>query len=183
LHRFDEHSLDVFAVLFSHDGRRLYTGSRDQSILVWDVATRSLVQRLADHGHFVTSLALNTRGSRLAAGSWYGEIFLFDVESLDSIASFRAHESAIRSVAFSPDDRWIASASYDATVRLFDSAARAEAENRSELAEHAYRAAHERLKAEQTAEGAQITDLPDTDPWLRKALLSTLLPPKPSERH
>lgn len=178
------HESDVFAVLFSGDGSRLYSGSRDQSVRVWDVKTGTLVKLLTGHGQAVTCLALNPDETRLAAGSWYGEIVLFDVETLDQIASFRAHDAAIRGIAFCPDGRMLASASYDATVRIFDSASRERRESARVLAREAHDEAF--IDVQAALQGFQgppeaAMELLDRagldtpgDPWVRKALLSTL---------
>ncbi len=179
-----DHESDVFAVLFSKDGRRLFSGSRDQSVRVWDPATGAHLRALTGHGQYVTSLALNHDQTRLAVGSWFGEIVLFDVHSLDLVASFRAHESAIRGVAFSPDGRWLASASYDGTIRLHDSATResAEAARQSAAAAQAQAAAglapilsDPASTPSQILTNARAARLdPARDPWIRKAILSSL---------
>jgi WD40 repeat protein len=180
----------VFAVVFNKQGTELFTGSRDQTIRIWNVADGTQLDTLAGHGQFVTCLALNPDGTRLAAGSWFGEIVLFDVASRDQIASFRAHDAAIRGIDFSPDGRWLASASYDSTVRLLDSASRAEADAARTQAQAALSDATERVWAVLGHDAANhervqhrlAADriLVDADPWTLKAALRAAFPPSQS---
>ena len=120
--------LDVFAVVFSHDGRLLYTGSRDKTVCVWDTATGACVDVFDGHGQFVTSLALSPDGRRLAGGSWYMQTVLWDLETGDAVATLRGHDDAICCVAFDASGRRIVSCSHDGTVRVWDSAPVAERE-------------------------------------------------------
>lgn len=173
LHTCAGHSSDVFAVLFSPDGGRLYSGSRDQSVRVWDVASGRWLATLEGHGQYVTSLAMSPDQTRLAAGSWFGQIVLFDVATGDQIASIRAHDSAIRGVAFSPDGRWLGSASYDGTVRLHDSATR-EGADAARLESALADGAVDPTSLVQRLEGAG--EDPSGRAWVRKEVLRRIAP-------
>ena len=59
----------VFSVAWSPDGKRLATGSEDQTATMWDAATGKEVLTLRGHSHFVRSVAWSPDGQRLATGS------------------------------------------------------------------------------------------------------------------
>jgi WD40 repeat protein len=140
-----EHSDVVQSVVFSPDGRTLASGSRDGTILLWDVSAaldRGLATgqplgvakgRLAGHLDWVQSVAFSPDGQVLASGSKDRTIMLWDVSAALSTGvatgqplgpPLTEHVAGVRSVAFSPDGRLLASASSDNTVILWDAKTR-----------------------------------------------------------
>jgi WD40 repeat protein len=106
------HISDVTSVAFSPDGRLLASGSDDNTIKLWDVATGSLVRTLTGHTWRVTSVAFSPDGRLLASGSADGTIRLWDVASGSLVRSLTGHTGSVfLSVAFSPDGRLLASGS------------------------------------------------------------------------
>ena len=63
------HTGFVWSVCLSGDGSRLFSGSVDKTIKVWDVSTGACVQTLEGHTHWVSSVCLSGDGSRLFSGS------------------------------------------------------------------------------------------------------------------
>ena len=63
------HTNTVVSVCVSADGSRLFSGSYDNTIKVWDVATGACVQTLDGHTGWVRSLCVSADGSRLFSGS------------------------------------------------------------------------------------------------------------------
>src|SRR5262249_5345151 len=68
LRRFSGHSAAVRALVFSTDGKWLFSGSDDKTIRVWDVQHGREVQRLARHAGAVASLAVSPDGTGLLSG-------------------------------------------------------------------------------------------------------------------
>ena len=55
--------------MLTPDGRRVVSGSHDQTMKVWDAATGQEVLTLRGHNHLVTSEAVSADGKRLVSGS------------------------------------------------------------------------------------------------------------------
>ena len=65
----DGHGGWVYSVCFSPDGRRLASGSWDNTMRLWDVETGACVKTLEGHGQFVLSVCFSPDGKQLASGS------------------------------------------------------------------------------------------------------------------
>ena len=63
------HASEVFAAVFSKDGRRVVTGSNDHTIRFWDPLTEATVLSLEGHASYVYGLAFSPDGETLASAS------------------------------------------------------------------------------------------------------------------
>ena len=95
------HSDEVWHVQFSHDGTRLASASKDNSVIIWDV-----------------SQLLNCDGSGVV---WVGDKISVDGISLTPprLHTLIGHTNHLSFVAWSPDDSMLLSCSNDKTVRLW----------------------------------------------------------------
>jgi len=116
------HSESVMSVVFSPDGTTLASGSRDDTVRLWDVKTRRPIgEPLAGHGGSVASVAFSPDGTTLASGSSDHTVRLWDVHTRRPTGERLAgHTGNVESVAFSPDGTTLASAGLDKTIRLWD---------------------------------------------------------------
>jgi WD40 repeat protein/tRNA A-37 threonylcarbamoyl transferase component Bud32 len=111
----------VDCLVFSRDGRLLVAGYVDNnSVTVWDVATRQERHTLLVHTAPVKSVAFHRDGRILASAGDDRTIRLWDVTTGKELHALRGHTADVRSVAFSPDGKSLASGSEDKTVRLWD---------------------------------------------------------------
>lgn len=116
------HSNEVRTVGFSPDGKLLASGSADNTIKIWDVATGTELRTLLGHQKEVLSLSFSPDGKILASGSIDRTIRLWEIVSGHEVRMTTLPESTgfVSSVAFSPDGKTLASGSYDARVSLWD---------------------------------------------------------------
>jgi WD40 repeat protein/type II secretory pathway predicted ATPase ExeA len=123
------HSSWVTAVAFSADGRRLASGSWDQTVKFWDVATGQGLSTIDSEIKGVEALAFSHDGHLLAAESSTNTVALWDAATGRAIRTlpggeplglFLNAENWVYSIAFSPDSRWLASGVDNKTVRLWE---------------------------------------------------------------
>ncbi|MBO0800427.1 MAG: serine/threonine protein kinase, partial [Blastocatellia bacterium] len=124
-HRFSSdirHKKIVYAVAFSPDGKRLVTGSSDNTVKLWDAATGEKTLILKGHTDAVWSMAFSSDGKRLASGTRDGIIKLWDAATGQTLITLTGLLRPVISLAFSPDGKRLAAGSDDRTVKLWDTA-------------------------------------------------------------
>ena len=116
------HADVIFSVAFSPDGRWLASGSEDNTIKIWDVASGRELRTLSGHTGWVQSVAFSPDGRQLVSGSSDTTVKLWDVATGAELRTLRGHTKTVYSVAFSPNGRWVASGGEDNPVKLWDAA-------------------------------------------------------------
>lgn len=113
------HTDFVLDCAWDPEGRRLITGSRDSTAIVWNVAARRVLAKLKDHSATVTSVAVHPSGKQAATGSRDGTIILWNFATYTLIARLEGHSNGVRSVCFSPDCCTLISGGWDSTAKLW----------------------------------------------------------------
>jgi hypothetical protein len=104
-------------VVVSADGSRVYSGSLDKSIRVWNTATGQQLATLQSHTDHISSLALC--GSLLVSGSWDKSVKLWDTANGQLLRTLQGHENYVTSVAVTSDGGRVVSGSPDNSVRVW----------------------------------------------------------------
>ena len=106
----------------------LVSGSRDKSVMIWNVDTNSEAQpetinpakSLHGHSHFISDLVLSNDAEFAITSSWDHTLRLWNLKDMKSTRRFVGHEGDVLSVAFSQDNTKILSAGRDKTIRLWN---------------------------------------------------------------
>ena len=119
------------AFAFSPDGTQLLLGLEDQSLVLVDVDTSEVIQRLAGHNSPVMVVAISPDGQTAISGSGPVDFTddspgsdlsmrLWDLRTGEEIRRFEGHTHTIFGLAFGPDGRTAATASWDGSLALWD---------------------------------------------------------------
>jgi WD40 repeat protein/tRNA A-37 threonylcarbamoyl transferase component Bud32 len=117
------HTDAVKSVAFSPDGKRLASGSEDQTVKVWDTRTGEQLLSREGHSGAVTGVCFSPDGDRIASASLDGTVKVWDARDpagARPLLNLREHTDWVGSVCFSPDGKQLASGSWDKTVRVWD---------------------------------------------------------------
>jgi WD40 repeat protein len=75
------HSAGVWSLAFHPSGRRLASGSQDQSVRIWDLISGEFVLIIADWSQSVYNVVFSPDGERLYVNSSGAEIRILDASS------------------------------------------------------------------------------------------------------
>ncbi len=98
------------------------SGSRDETVRLWDTATGAALQTLKGHSDSVSSVAFSPDSKQVVSGSDDKTVRLWDAATGAVLQTLKGHSDWVSSVAFSPNGKQIVSGSRDKTVRLWDAA-------------------------------------------------------------
>ncbi len=112
---FKAHTNWVTAVAFSADGQRLISGSWDQSVKSWDVATGRALSTIASKITGIQASAVSHNGRLIAAEDASDNIRIWNASTGGEVRTMKGDrtpwdQSWVYSIAFSPDDGLLAAA-------------------------------------------------------------------------
>ncbi|KAK7240524.1 hypothetical protein SO694_00111045 [Aureococcus anophagefferens] len=117
-----DNTVKVRSVAVFPDGRRVVSGSRDKTVKVWSVAVfpdgRRVVSGSNDKTVKVQSVAVFPDGRRVVSGSWDDTVKVWDAATGECVATLAGHSGDVNGVAIFPDGRRVVSGSYDQTVKV-----------------------------------------------------------------
>jgi len=103
----------------SDDGQLALSGSADQTVRVWEVASRRCLATLEGHTGDVWSVALSNDGRLALSGSDDQTVRVWEVSSGRCLHVLKGHTFYIRSVAFASDGRYFLSGAQNGVAHLW----------------------------------------------------------------
>merc|ERR1712147_80319 len=108
----------------------LLSGSRDKSLIIWDLHDVSDADGTKEHGkprkvltghsHFISDIDLSSDSRFALSSSWDGTIRLWNLAAAETGKTLFGHTKDVMTVAFSPDNRQIASGSIDKQIKIWN---------------------------------------------------------------
>ncbi|OLY78801.1 U3 small nucleolar RNA-interacting protein 2 [Smittium mucronatum] len=125
------HHLSVTCVQISPDGKYVYSGSKDNSIVKWSLELKKRIKtikgqkkggKIYNLGHCdsVLCMAISSDGKFLATGSKDRLIHIWDASTMDYLNTFRQHKDSVTGLAFRKGQNQLYSCSMDRMVKLWN---------------------------------------------------------------
>jgi ribosomal RNA-processing protein 9 len=135
IRRFRGHQLSVTAIAVADDEASVFTGSKDCSVLKWDVETGTRIAMMGRNGlpkgetpepgskrthqnqAEVLAVAASTDGKFVACAGRDKLVHVFDTRSCELLQSFKGHQDAITSLAFRHNTHTLFSGGLDRVIK------------------------------------------------------------------
>ena len=113
------HSGKVKSVIFSYDGKYLYSAALDGKVLKWDLALRTSVN--VQTGQIqINSIDISSNGNYLAGITADGKTLVWNVEAGKDVLRIGSPNKSIRIIKFKPSGNILAAGYSDGTVELWN---------------------------------------------------------------
>lgn len=120
-----QHSTSIRCVALSDDGAFLLSGGQDNSVRLWDLATKRLVQTFRGHDSWVRGVAFGRDGRSLITASQDATVRTWSIAGYEELRSIQGreltgHADAVLAASFSPNQTQVVTASRDRTARTWN---------------------------------------------------------------
>ncbi|MFN0054173.1 MAG: WD40 repeat domain-containing protein [Planctomycetales bacterium] len=117
----------IFSVTFSRDGRQVFTGGYDNSVMAWDAHTGEPLFTLKGHTAGVLSMVTTPDGTRLISASGdvhnFGrraEVIVWNLLTNQRVLTLTDHADAVLGLALSANGRWLSTAGRDGKLKIWN---------------------------------------------------------------
>ena len=117
------HTGMIKSLIFSYDGKYLYSASLDGKVLKWDLASKNSTDISGGMMH-VTSIDLSTDNKYIAGVTNDGKVIVWNPDVTSDNFRIESPGKVIRTIKFKPDENILAIGYADGYVDLWDIAAR-----------------------------------------------------------
>ena len=114
------HSHWVQAVEVTADGKRVISGSDDNTVKVWNLETGEEQFTLSGHSGYVRAVAVTADGTRVISGSYDNTVKVWNLETGEEPSTLTGHSSLVEAVAVTADGKRVISGSWDKTVKVWN---------------------------------------------------------------
>jgi WD40 repeat protein len=115
------HTARVESAVFSHDGHRVATASRDDNTArIWNAESGQEIAVLSGHSSGIVHVAFDADGTRVVTASWDKSARVWDVQTGKQVSVLNGHTDLVWGASFSPDGRRVLTSSQDLTARIWD---------------------------------------------------------------
>jgi WD40 repeat protein len=113
------HKGGIKSLIYSYDGKYLYSAALDGKVLKWDIAARTSIN-VSTGSMELTSIDVSSKGNYLAGISTDGNVVVWNPEQTSDIFRIETAGKNVRVVKFNPDNNLLAIGDADGIVELWD---------------------------------------------------------------
>jgi WD40 repeat protein len=113
------HKGGIKSLIFSYDGKYLYSAALDGKVLKWDIAARTSVN-VSTGLMEITSIDISSKGNYLAGISTDGNVIIWNPEQNSDNFRIETAGKNIKVVKFNPENNLLAIGDAEGTVELWD---------------------------------------------------------------
>jgi len=113
------HKGGIKSLVFSYDGKYLYSAALDGKVLRWDIAARTSMNVTTGNME-ITSIDISSKGNFIAGINTDGNVVLWDPDQHSDNFRLETAGKKISIVRFNPDNNLLALGDADGTVELWD---------------------------------------------------------------
>ncbi len=116
------HSSGVTAATVTPDGRYIISGSADQTLKVWELASGREVRTLAGHGSGICAVTVtpDPDGRYVISGSYDQTLKMWELASGRELHTMKGHARWVRAITITSDGRYAISGSGDWSLKVWD---------------------------------------------------------------
>ena len=105
--KLEGHTSPVYSVAWSPDGKSLATAAFDNTVRLWDAASRKEIKKLDGHTKLVLSVAISPNGKQILSGSQDNTAKIWDWPILSPSKKFAGHPGSVQALAVKPDGKLV----------------------------------------------------------------------------
>jgi WD40 repeat protein len=114
------HSSFVQAVAVTADGKRVISGSRDNTVKVWNLETGVEQLTLTGHSNSVQAVAVTADGKWVISGSWDHTVKVWNLDTGEEQVTLTGYSGSVLAVAVTADGKRVISGSHNNTVKVWN---------------------------------------------------------------
>ncbi|MBD2538676.1 WD40 repeat domain-containing protein [Coleofasciculus sp. FACHB-SPT36] len=114
------HSHSVNAVAVTPDGKLAISGSGDNTLKIWNLATGKLLRTLTGHSLWVNAVAVAPDGKLAISGSYDDTLKIWNLVTGELRHTLTGHSHSVDAIAVTPDGKLAISGSYDNTLKIWN---------------------------------------------------------------
>jgi WD40 repeat protein/serine/threonine protein kinase/DNA-binding XRE family transcriptional regulator len=120
IREFSGHSDATRSVAISPDGKYLLTGSADQTVKLWEIATGRAIRTLNGHAGEILSVAFSPDGKSMLSGSTDTTVKLWEVATGQEMYTLQSQLDDLSSAVFSADGKYVFTSGLGGPARFWD---------------------------------------------------------------